>query len=103
MDTATIRGIVDGVQWAIILTAILILAATIEMGRQWKDMRPYFVLPVSLAVFSVVFYAFAFADVLTSPWVNLWSASLRLYSYVMVLGVLVAVIWARKRGDDDDE
>lgn len=103
IDVAVVRGVAAAIQWIVLFCSLATLALCVVMGHNWKQTRPYLILPTTLAVHSIVFYAFALSDVLVAPWGNLWSAILRLHSYVMILGVMAVVFLSLYGRNEDDE
>lgn len=101
IDVEVVRSVIAVIQWIVLACSVGILAMCLGLGYTVRSARPYLILPGTLAVHSIVFYAFALAGVLGSPWGNLWSAVLRLHSYIMILGTLVVVALAL-HGDEDE-
>lgn len=101
IDVAVVRGVAAAIQWIVLFCSLATLALCVVMGYNWKRTRPYLILPVTLALHSILFYAFALSDALSSPWGNLWSAVLRLHSYLVILGVM-AVVFLSLYGRDDE-
>lgn len=87
----TIRHAADVVQWVNLVAAVLLLVIALEMGRRWKEARPYLLGPVTWGAHSVAFYIVVLFWRLPGPVVSLWSALLRLHGYLFVLAILAAV------------
>ena len=90
MTPDTVRAAADGLQVVNLMLALVMLSVALDAGRRWRAARPYLFGPVTFAAHSIIFYAAVLADVVPSPWTSLWSAALRLHSYLFILGTLVA-------------
>lgn len=92
MTDSTVRAAADMMQVVDLLlaTSILILAAWAL--RRWRQARALLLGLVTVAVHGVVFHAATLAGVVVSPWVNLWSATLRAHIYAFLLASLVALV-----------
>jgi hypothetical protein len=103
-DATTIRAVADIVQWLVVAVAVGILLLSLYVIRRWRQFWPYLLSPFLLAVHSILFYWFALRDVLPPPWGNLWSATLRLHSYVVILATMgvVALSYHRQNHNEAD-
>lgn len=94
-DDQSVRAVTSMVQQLTALLYALSLIACLILGARYHRYRPYLLIVLSVCLHTVLFYTLALADVLVSPWGNLWSAILRLHTGAALLGVLVALWWAR--------
>lgn len=90
----------DAIQKVVALSFALSLALCLILSAHWHRLRPYLIVALTVAVHSVIFYAFALTDSLHSPWGNFWSSLLRLHTGVALSGTLIAVGLALSRTQD---
>lgn len=105
MDSAAVRLATDWMQVVdLVLAAALLVAAVWAMWR-WRQARALLWGLVSVAVLGAAFHVATLINLIPSPWVNLFSATLRAYLYAFLLATLVTLILvALSPGlDDDDE
>lgn len=107
MTDSTIRAAADIMQVADLLLATCILLLAVWSLQRWKQARALLVGLVTVAGHGVVFHAATLAGLVMSPWVNLWSATLRAHMYAFLLASLAALVavalspaWYGDGGDD---
>lgn len=91
MSNEAVRSVVDAIQVINLLMAAGILVLSFAAARRWKAARWYAVGPGTFAVHSILFYAAILLEVVPAPWTSLWSAALRLHSYVFVLATIAVL------------
>jgi hypothetical protein len=94
MTDSTVRAAADMMQVVDLILAAAILFLAVWALRRWRQARALLVGLVTVAAHGVVFHAATLAGAVMSPWVNLWSATLRAHIYAFLLaslGALVAV------------
>lgn len=91
MSDAAVRSVVDAIQVINLLIATGILVLSIAAARRWKAARWYAVGPGTFAVHSILFYTVILLEVVPAPWTSLWSAALRLHSYLFILATIVVL------------
>jgi hypothetical protein len=103
IDPNAIRRITDTIQVLALLSAVGILATTIYIGWRWPSRWGYLIFPLTLGVHATLFYVLAVSNAISPVWGNLWSATLRLHSYTMILWTLAAtILWLRSRDETVD-
>lgn len=88
----TIRHAADVVQWLNLAASVAVLVLALDIGRRWPGARAYVLGPVTIAAHSVVFYVVVLLWQLPGPVASLWSALLRLHTYLILLSLLAAVL-----------
>lgn len=103
IDT-TVSGVADALQVLNLLFASAILVLSLDAARRWKAARWFVIGPITYAVHSMVFYIAVLLSLVPAPWSSLWSAALRLHSYVFILATLVIlfVVALSPEYHDDD-
>ena len=91
MSDTAVRAAADALQVINLILAVCLLALSLEAARRWKAARWYAVGPGTFAVHSILFYAAILLEVVPAPWTSLWSAALRLHSYVFVLATIAVL------------
>lgn len=102
MSDAAIRLAADIMQWVDLALAGSILLLSLLVLRRWRRGWRLVVLPFTYAIFSTAFYTAVLLSAIPQPWISLLSASLRLYSYVLVLAIGGVVVLYALRHEDDD-
>ena len=90
-DTA-IRHVADMMQWVDLLLALAILALALATLVKWRRARPLLFGLITLSAHGVAFHAATLANLVGSPLVNLWSATLRAHVYGVILATLMAFV-----------
>ena len=106
MTDSTVRAAADMMQVVDLLLAVSILLLAAWALRRWRQARALLVGLVTVAAHGVVFHAATLAGLVRSPWVNLWSATLRAHVYLfllMTLAVFMAVAIAPAWDSRDDD
>lgn len=98
----TIRRAADVVQWFNLAVSVAVLAALAYVLIRWPRGWRLAVLPASYMVASTAFYVAVLFHAIPAPWISLFSATLRLYSYILAI-VIMAVLGAVDAEDDDWE
>lgn len=108
MSDSAVRAAADAMQWVALLLAVAILLLAVVTLRRWKNARPVLFGLLTVGALGTVFHVVTLLELVRSPWVNLWSASLRAYIYLFILatfGVFVVVSISPElppdEGDDD--
>ena len=92
MTDSTVRAAADMMQVVDLLLAPSTLILAAWPLRRWRQARALLVGLVTVAAHGVVFHAATLAGAVLSPWVNLWSATLRAHIYAFLLASLVALV-----------
>lgn len=103
MSNEAVRATADAIQVLNLLFAVAILVLSLEAARRWKAARWYVIGPVTYAVHSMVFYGVVMLGLLVAPWSSLWSAVLRLHSYVFIFATLLILFIVALSPDYHDE
>ncbi len=98
----TIRRAADVVQWFNLAVSVAVLAALVYVLTRWPRGWRLAVLPASYMVASTAFYVAVLFHAIPAPWISLFSAALRLYSYILAI-VIMVVLGAVDAEDDDWE
>jgi hypothetical protein len=96
MTDSTVRAAADMMQVVDLILAAAILFLSVWALRRWRQARALLVGLVTVAAHGVVFHAATLAGAVMSPWVNLWSATLRAHIEALLLatGNLALVVGA---------
>lgn len=92
MTDNAVRTAADAMQWVDLLLAVAILALSVWSLWRWRKMWPFLIGLITLAAHGVAFHVATLAGLVGSPWVNLWSATLRAHIYLFLLGTLAAFV-----------
>lgn len=109
MTDATVRAAADAMQWIDLLLAVSILLLSLWALLRWRHARPVLFGLITVGALGTAFHVATLLDIIRSPWVNLWSATLRAYIYLFILATFVVIIlvsispeWPSDEDDDDD-
>ena len=89
MSDAAIRLAADIMQWVDLALAGSILLLVL---RRWRQARALLIGLITVAAHGVVFHAATLANLVSSPEVNLWSATLRAHIYAFLLATLIVLV-----------
>ena len=92
MSDIAVRAAADAMQWVDLLLAGAILLLAVVMLRRWKNARPVLFGLVTVGTLGTVFHVVTLLELVRSPWVNLWSASLRAYIYLFILATFAVFV-----------
>lgn len=92
MSDSAVRAAADLMQVVDLLLATSILLLSVWALRRWRRARALLAGLVTVAAHGVAFHAATLAGAVMSPWVNLWSATLRAHIYAFLLASLVALV-----------
>jgi len=106
---ATVRAAADAMQWIDLLLAVSILLLSLWALLRWRHARPVLFGLITVGALGTAFHVATLLELVRSPWVNLWSATLRAYIYLFILATFVVIIlvsispeWPSDEDDDDD-
>ena len=99
----TIRRAADVVQWFNLAVSVAVLAALVYVLTRWPRGWRLAVLPASYMVASTAFYVAVLFHAIPAPWISLFSATLRLYSYILAIVIGGAVVLSAADAEDDDD
>lgn len=99
----TIRRAADVVQWFNLAVSVAVLAALVYVLTRWPRGWRLAVLPASYMVASTAFYVAVLFHAIPAPWISLFSATLRLYSYILAIVVGSMVVLGAPDAEDDDD
>ena len=99
----TIRRAADVVQWFNLAVSVAVLAALVYVLTRWPRGWRLVVLPASYMVASTAFYVAVLFHAIPAPWISLFSATLRLYSYILAIVIGGAVVLSAVDAEDDDD
>ena len=103
MSNEAIRAAADAMQWVDLLLALAILIVSLWAWHRWRQARALLVGLVTVAIHGLVFHVATMLDLVPSPEVSLWSATLRAHIYAFLLAtVIVLVAVALSPGWNDD-
>ena len=92
MTDAAVRLATDWMQVVDLLLAASILGTALWAMRRWRQARSLLWGLVTVAVHGVVFHTLTLLNAVPSPWVSLWSSTLRAHIYAFLLATLVTLI-----------
>ena len=92
MSDSAVRAAADAMQWIELLLAGAILLLAVVMLRRWRNARPVLFGLVTVGLLGTAFHAATLLELIRSPWVNLWSASLRAYIYLFILATFFVFV-----------
>ena len=109
MTDATVRAAADAMQWIDLLLAVAILLLSLWTLRRWRRARPVLFGLITVGTLGTTFHVLTLLDIIRSPWVNLWSATLRSYIYLFILATFIVFVVVSispelpsSEGSDDD-
>jgi len=71
---------------------VSLLVVSLWAMRRWRQARALLWGLVTVAVHGVVFHTLTLLNAVPSPWVSLWSSTLRAHIYAFLLATLVTLI-----------
>lgn len=92
MSDAAIRAAADIMQWVDLALAGSILLLSLLALWRWRQARALLIGLITVAAHGVVFHAATMANLVSSPEVNLWSATLRAHIYAFLLATLIVLV-----------
>ena len=99
----TIRRAADVVQWFNLAVSVAVLAALVYVLTRWPRGWRMAVLPASYMVASTAFYVAVLFHAIHAPWISLFSATLRLYSYILAIVIGSMVVLGAVGAEDEDD
>lgn len=109
MTDATVRAAADAMQWIDLLLAVSILLLSLWALLRWRHARPVLFGLITVGALGTAFHVATLLELVRSPWVNLWSATLRAYIYLFILATFVVFVVVSispelppNEGGDDD-
>lgn len=102
MSDETVRAAADAVQWLNLAVSVVVLALLLLAMWRWRRGWRLIVLPLTYMALSTAFYVAVLLHVIPSPWISLYSAALRLYSYVLAVVIAGAVALSALTEDDEE-
>jgi hypothetical protein len=109
MTDATVRAAADAMQWIDLLLAVAILLLSLWALVRWRRGRPVLFGLITVGLLGTAFHVATLLDIIRTPWVNLWSATLRAYIYLFILATFAVIIlvsispeWPPDEDDDND-
>jgi len=92
MTDAAVRLATDWMQIVDLVLAVSLLVVSLWAMRRWRQARALLWGLVTVAVHGVVFHTLTLLNAVPSPWVSLWSSTLRAHIYAFLLATLVTLI-----------
>ena len=92
MTDATVRAAADAMQWIELLLAVAILLLSLWALVRWRRGRPVLFGLITVGLLGTAFHVATLLDIIRTPWVNLWSATLRAYIYLFILATFAAIM-----------
>ena len=92
ISDATVRAAADAMQWIDLLLAVAILLLSLWALVRWRRGRPVLFGLITVGALGTAFHVATLLELVRSPWVNLWSATLRAHIYAFLLASLVALV-----------
>lgn len=92
MSDAAVRQAADWMQVVDLILAVSILIAALAALVRWRRAKRLLAGVITVAIHGIVFHTLTLLDAVPTPWVNLWSATLRAHIYAFLLATLLALI-----------